>query len=184
MSSGGVDLRLPAATSELRQRLSAATSELQAWSDDATSSFFLLTTRTAWIFDLLLPTKIYYSGGGVALVTNLWQRQYVLAAVIKAGASREHEILAEIRDDVFAFIHKMEPKRVMDTMLVSRVRILYIRSLVARSLQLQSIKSGMVYSYVMGIGEAEAFSERLKRELQALEAANVHTILENEPLVN
>lgn len=42
----------------------------------------------------------------------------------------------------------------------------------------------MVYSYVMGIGEAEAFSERLKRELQALEAANVHTILENEPLVD
>ncbi|KAA3464127.1 kinesin-like protein KCA2 [Gossypium australe] len=45
----------------------------------------------------------------------------VLAAVIKAGASREHEILAEIRDAVFAFIRKMEPKRVMDTMLVSRV---------------------------------------------------------------
>ncbi|GER30006.1 exocyst complex component sec3A [Striga asiatica] len=39
-------------------------------------------------------------------------------------------------------------------------------------------------TYVMGIGEAEAFSERLKRELQALEAANVHAILENEPLVN
>ncbi|XP_047951271.1 LOW QUALITY PROTEIN: kinesin-like protein KIN-14B [Salvia hispanica] len=41
----------------------------------------------------------------------------VLAAVIKAGASREHEILAEIRDAVFAFIRKMEPRRVMDTML-------------------------------------------------------------------
>lgn len=67
----------------------------------------------------------------------LWQ---VLAAVIKAGASREHEILAEIRDAVFSFIHKMEPKRVMDTMLVSRVRILYIRSLLARSPELQSIK--------------------------------------------
>lgn len=35
----------------------------------------------------------------------------------------------------------------------------------------------------MGIGEAEAFSERLKRELQALEAANVHAILETEPMV-
>ena len=35
----------------------------------------------------------------------------------------------------------------------------------------------------MGIGEAEAFSERLKRELLALEAANVHAILESEPLV-
>ncbi|KAJ6834435.1 kinesin-like protein KIN-14L [Iris pallida] len=64
----------------------------------------------------------------------------VLAAVIKAGAAREHEILAEIRDAVFAFIRKMEPKRVMDTMLVSRVRILYIRSLLARSPELQSTK--------------------------------------------
>uniref|UniRef100_A0A5B6YT68 Putative kinesin-like protein KCA2 n=1 Tax=Davidia involucrata TaxID=16924 RepID=A0A5B6YT68_DAVIN len=64
----------------------------------------------------------------------------VLAAVIKAGASREHEILAEIRDAVFSFIRKMEPKRVMDTMLVSRVRILYIRSLLSRSPELQSIK--------------------------------------------
>ena len=35
----------------------------------------------------------------------------------------------------------------------------------------------------MGIGEAEAFSERLKRELQALEAANVHAIMESEPLL-
>lgn len=64
----------------------------------------------------------------------------VLAAVIKAGAAREHEILAEIRDAVFSFIRKMEPKRVMDTMLVSRVRILYIRSLLARSPELQSVK--------------------------------------------
>lgn len=69
-----------------------------------------------------------------------WCLYQVLAAVIKAGASREHEILAEIRDAVFAFIRKMEPKRVMDTMLVSRVRILYIRSLLARSPELQSIK--------------------------------------------
>eukprot|EP00262_Sarcandra_glabra_P007571 TRINITY_DN20462_c0_g1_i2.p1 TRINITY_DN20462_c0_g1~~TRINITY_DN20462_c0_g1_i2.p1 ORF type:complete len:797 (+),score=186.16 TRINITY_DN20462_c0_g1_i2:352-2391(+) len=38
-------------------------------------------------------------------------------------------------------------------------------------------------TYVMGIGEAEAFSERLKRELHALEAANVHAILESEPLI-
>ena len=36
----------------------------------------------------------------------------------------------------------------------------------------------------MGVGEAEAFSERLKRELQALEAANVHAILESEPLMD
>ncbi|XP_061370679.1 exocyst complex component SEC3A-like [Gastrolobium bilobum] len=39
-------------------------------------------------------------------------------------------------------------------------------------------------TYFMGIGEAEAFSERLKRELQALEAANVHAILESEPLID
>ncbi|KAK8455052.1 hypothetical protein SEVIR_4G075700v4 [Setaria viridis] len=64
----------------------------------------------------------------------------VLAAVIKAGAAREHEILAEIRDAVFSFICKMEPRKVMDAMLVSRVRILYIRSLLARSPELQSIK--------------------------------------------
>ncbi|XP_038983630.1 exocyst complex component SEC3A-like isoform X3 [Phoenix dactylifera] len=37
--------------------------------------------------------------------------------------------------------------------------------------------------YVMGIGEAEAFSERLKRELLALEAANVHALLENESII-
>ncbi|PWA80348.1 exocyst complex component Sec3 [Artemisia annua] len=39
-------------------------------------------------------------------------------------------------------------------------------------------------TYVMGIGEAEIFSERLKRELHALEAANVHAILETEHLVD
>ncbi|KAL5556551.1 hypothetical protein UlMin_038787 [Ulmus minor] len=72
----------------------------------------------------------------------------VLAAVIKAGASREHEILAEIRDAVFSFIRKMEPKRVMDTMLVSRVRILYIRSLLARSPELQSIKVSSVECFL------------------------------------
>ncbi|KAM1161320.1 hypothetical protein ACFX2B_000431 [Malus domestica] len=72
----------------------------------------------------------------------------VLAAVIKAGASREHEILAEIRDAVFSFIRKMEPQRVMDTMLVSRVRILYIRSLLARSPELQSIKVSPVESFL------------------------------------
>ncbi|XP_047947560.1 exocyst complex component SEC3A-like isoform X3 [Salvia hispanica] len=39
-------------------------------------------------------------------------------------------------------------------------------------------------TYVMDIGEADAFSERLKRELQALEAANVHAIMENETLIH
>jgi hypothetical protein len=37
--------------------------------------------------------------------------------------------------------------------------------------------------HVMGIGEAEAFSERLKQELVALEAANVYQLLESEPLI-
>ncbi|XP_042474509.1 kinesin-like protein KIN-14L isoform X2 [Zingiber officinale] len=72
----------------------------------------------------------------------------ILAAVIKAGAAREHEILAEIRDAVFSFIRKMEPKKVMDTMLVSRVRILYIRSLLARSPELQSIKGSSVERFL------------------------------------
>ncbi|XP_042496457.1 kinesin-like protein KIN-14B [Macadamia integrifolia] len=72
----------------------------------------------------------------------------VLAAVIKAGAAREHEILAEIRDAIFSFIRKMEPRRVMDTMLVSRVRILYIRSLIARSPELQSIKVSPVERFL------------------------------------
>lgn len=72
----------------------------------------------------------------------------VLAAVIKAGAAREHEILAEIRDAVFSFIRKMETRKVMDTMLVSRVRILYIRSLLARSPELQSIKVSPVECFL------------------------------------
>ncbi|KAK9129980.1 hypothetical protein Sjap_010467 [Stephania japonica] len=39
-------------------------------------------------------------------------------------------------------------------------------------------------TYVMGVTEVEAFSERLKRELLALEAANVHSILETESLID
>ncbi|KAJ3677628.1 hypothetical protein LUZ60_003352 [Juncus effusus] len=39
-------------------------------------------------------------------------------------------------------------------------------------------------TYLMGIGGAEAFSERMKRELLALELANVHAILETEPIVD
>ncbi|KAF7824046.1 exocyst complex component SEC3A isoform X2 [Senna tora] len=34
------------------------------------------------------------------------------------------------------------------------------------------------------VGGAEAFSERLKKELQPLEAANVHAILESEPMLD
>lgn len=36
----------------------------------------------------------------------------------------------------------------------------------------------------MGIGETEAFSERMKEELLALEATNVYSLLEVEPLVD
>jgi hypothetical protein len=36
----------------------------------------------------------------------------------------------------------------------------------------------------MGVSEAEAFSERMKRELLALESANVHAILETESVVD
>ncbi|KAL3729576.1 hypothetical protein ACJRO7_026668 [Eucalyptus globulus] len=74
--------------------------------------------------------------GSEKLAQNFFNGVQVLAAVIKASASREYEILAEIRDAVFTFIRKMESKRVMDTMLVSRVKILYIRSLLARSPEL------------------------------------------------
>jgi hypothetical protein len=35
----------------------------------------------------------------------------------------------------------------------------------------------------MAIGEAEAFSERMKRELVALESANVYALMETESVV-
>ncbi|GFQ02935.1 exocyst complex component sec3a [Phtheirospermum japonicum] len=57
------------------------------------------------------------------------------------------------------------------------------RELVSQAEEEEDMEA-LLGTYVMGIGEAEAFSERLKRELQALEAANVHAILENEPLIN
>uniref|UniRef100_A0A0E0MEN6 Exocyst complex component Sec3 PIP2-binding N-terminal domain-containing protein n=1 Tax=Oryza punctata TaxID=4537 RepID=A0A0E0MEN6_ORYPU len=38
-------------------------------------------------------------------------------------------------------------------------------------------------TYVMAIGEAEAFSERMKRELVALESANVYALIETETVV-
>ncbi|GJN06786.1 hypothetical protein PR202_ga24547 [Eleusine coracana subsp. coracana] len=38
-------------------------------------------------------------------------------------------------------------------------------------------------NYVMAIGEAEAFSERMKRELVALECANVYALIETESVV-
>lgn len=82
----------------------------------------------------------------------------VLAAVIKAGAAREHEMLAEIRNAVFAFVRRMEPRRVMDTMLVSRVRILYIRSLLSRAPELQSIKVPPVERFLEKVGSGSSRS--------------------------
>ncbi|GBG88674.1 hypothetical protein CBR_g48206 [Chara braunii] len=51
------------------------------------------------------------------------------------------------------------------------------------SAQEEKDMEALLGTYVMGIDEAEAFSERLKRELSALEAANLHAILDNEPMV-
>lgn len=44
--------------------------------------------------------------------------------------------------------------------------------------------NGIMTRYVMGIGEAEVFSDRLKRELHAPEAINVHGVLQSEHLVD
>ncbi|CAN6371729.1 unnamed protein product [Urochloa humidicola] len=41
----------------------------------------------------------------------------------------------------------------------------------------------LLSNYVMAIGEAEAFSERMKRELVALESANVYALMETESVV-
>ncbi|KAL9255813.1 Exocyst complex component SEC3A-like protein [Drosera capensis] len=57
---------------------------------------------------------------------------------------------------------------------------------VEKELVLQAVEDDMdalLGNYVLGIGETEAFCQRLKRELLALEAANVHAILETKPLV-
>lgn len=43
---------------------------------------------------------------------------------------------------------------------------------------------GVGCRYVLGIDEADAFSERLTKEVIALDTANVHAILENAPIVD
>ncbi|KAJ4788099.1 Exocyst complex component SEC3A [Rhynchospora pubera] len=48
---------------------------------------------------------------------------------------------------------------------------------------MESMKS-LLSMYLMGIGETEAFSERMKQELLALEATNVYSLLEAEPLLD
>ena len=60
----------------------------------------------------------------------------------------------------------------------------FISPIVFLNLVILLLRIGQNCSYVMDIGEADAFSERLKRELQALEAANVHAIMENETLIH
>ncbi|KAL3677617.1 hypothetical protein R1sor_027565 [Riccia sorocarpa] len=88
----------------------------------------------------------------------------VLAAVIKAGAAREHEMLAEIRDAVFTFIRRMESRAVMDTMLVSRVRILYIRSLCSRSSELQAIQLPPIDKFLERAGSGTPSRRSTSRE--------------------
>ncbi|KAG8377709.1 hypothetical protein BUALT_Bualt08G0061000 [Buddleja alternifolia] len=70
---------------------------------------------------------------------------------------------------------------VMDALTDGDMKVTVERELVTQAEE--EDMEALLGTYVMGIGEAEAFSERLKRELQALEAANVHAILENEPLI-
>ncbi|KAL5730485.1 Exocyst complex component S3A [Ranunculus cassubicifolius] len=73
--------------------------------------------------------------------------------------------------------------RVYDVLLFSTL-IFVSRLLKSISFDCLNLVWHQLKSYVMGISEAEAFSERLKRELLALEAANVHAILETEPLID
>ncbi|KAL3845198.1 hypothetical protein ACJIZ3_002601 [Penstemon smallii] len=75
----------------------------------------------------------------------------------------------------------LQDGHVMATSAESDVKVTVERELVSQAEE--EDMEALLGTYVMGIGEAEAFSERLKRELQALEAANVHAILENEPLI-
>ncbi|KAF5955672.1 hypothetical protein HYC85_008528 [Camellia sinensis] len=69
------------------------------------------------------------------------------------------------------------------TVTESDLKVTVEKELVSQAEEEEDMEA-LLGTYVMGIGEAEAFSERLKRELQALEAANVHAILENEPLID
>ncbi|KAJ4831775.1 Exocyst complex component S3A, partial [Turnera subulata] len=70
---------------------------------------------------------------------------------------------------------------IANSVTVSDLKVTFEKELVSQAEE--EDMEALLGTYVMGIGEAEAFSERLKRELQALEAANVHAILETEPLV-
>eukprot|EP00270_Netrium_digitus_P018877 TRINITY_DN726_c0_g1_i1.p1 TRINITY_DN726_c0_g1~~TRINITY_DN726_c0_g1_i1.p1 ORF type:complete len:898 (-),score=306.71 TRINITY_DN726_c0_g1_i1:217-2910(-) len=74
-----------------------------------------------------------------------------------------------MKEEVGVFVEEEESSLMQDTQLVSKGE--------------EEDMEALLGTYVIGIDEAEAFSERLKRELAALEAANVHAILESETLV-
>ncbi|RLN40265.1 exocyst complex component SEC3A-like [Panicum miliaceum] len=64
-----------------------------------------------------------------------------------------------------------------------KVTVTVENDLVSQAKEEEEDMEALLDTYVMGIGEADAFSERLKQELVALEAANVYQLLESEPLI-
>ncbi|KAL2242048.1 UNVERIFIED_CONTAM: Exocyst complex component SEC3A [Sesamum indicum] len=92
----------------------------------------------------------------------LWAKENTPAVTKQQGTLQDGPVIASVAED--------DMKVTVERELVSQAE--------------EEDMEALLGTYVMGIGEAEAFSERLKRELQALEAANVHAILENEPLIN
>ncbi|KAL0366146.1 UNVERIFIED_CONTAM: Exocyst complex component SEC3A [Sesamum radiatum] len=92
----------------------------------------------------------------------LWAKENTPAVTKQQGTLQDGPVMAAVAED--------DMKVTVERELVSQAE--------------EEDMEALLGTYVMGIGEAEAFSERLKRELQALEAANVHAILENEPLIN
>ncbi|KAK4434477.1 Exocyst complex component SEC3A [Sesamum alatum] len=92
----------------------------------------------------------------------LWAKENTPAVAKQQGTLQDGPVMAAVVED--------DMKVTVERELVSQAE--------------EGDMEALLGTYVMGIGEAETFSERLKRELQALEAANVHAILENEPLIN
>ncbi|CAL9144944.1 unnamed protein product [Musa hybrid cultivar] len=74
-----------------------------------------------------------------------------------------------------------EDGRDASAMIQSNAQVTVERDLVSQAEE--EDMEALLGTYVMGIGEAEAFSERLKRELLALEAANVHSLMESESII-
>ncbi|EEC75773.1 hypothetical protein OsI_12679 [Oryza sativa Indica Group] len=65
-----------------------------------------------------------------------------------------------------------------------KVTVTVENDLVSQAKDEEEDMEALLDTYVMGIGEADAFSERLKQELVALEAANVYQLLQSEPLID